>query len=71
MEIKKIYKALILTLLTSLCSAQAEKKALKSVKSPVPSFEFSDQLQEQEAQLAENPMLERFAKERAKYLSDP
>ena len=71
MEIKKIYKALILTLLTSLCSAQAEKKALKSVKSPVPSFEFADQLQEQEAQLAENPMLKRFAKERTKYLSDP
>lgn len=39
--------------------------------SPVPKFTFSDSLEEQERELANNPLLERFRKSRAELLKDP
>jgi beta-fructofuranosidase len=39
--------------------------------SPVPRFEFARTLEEQERQLADNPLLRRFRKSRAEILKDP
>ncbi|WP_419193800.1 sulfatase-like hydrolase/transferase [Novipirellula herctigrandis] len=53
-------------------STPAASKQTDSVKnaSPVPRFHFADTLEEQEKQLAENPLLKRFRKSREKLLKD-
>jgi beta-fructofuranosidase len=66
---------------TSLCalsvSSSVEAVAAKQVKpegpyaSPTPKFRFATTLQEQEAQLRSNPLLQRFAKSREALASDP
>ncbi|VGO22689.1 glycoside hydrolase family 32 protein [Pontiella sulfatireligans] len=63
-----------LVAITSLEAAEKkarEKKGLPGNISPVPQFTFADTLEEQEKQLADNPLLERFKKSRAKLLQDP
>ncbi len=47
------------------------KLPLKSRVSKVPKYTFSETLDEQEKQLADNPLLERFRASRAKILQDP
>ena len=42
-----------------------------SYASPVPRYTFSDTLEEQEKELADNPLLKRFHESRAKLLKDP
>ncbi|MFH0797737.1 MAG: glycoside hydrolase family 32 protein [Candidatus Omnitrophota bacterium] len=46
-------------------------KGLPEFVSSVPKYTFSDALQEQEAQLKENPMMQRFAVSRQKMSGDP
>jgi beta-fructofuranosidase len=48
-----------------------EKQMPEDFASKVPKYVFADTLEEQEAQLADNPLLERFRVSRKKILTDP
>lgn len=52
------------------CAAQTQA-APGQYASPVPRYIFSDNLEEQEKELANSPLLERFRESRAKLLEDP
>ncbi|VGO22694.1 glycoside hydrolase family 32 protein [Pontiella sulfatireligans] len=73
---KKLMVLLMMVSISIITVSAAEKK-LKKKKglpgnvSPVPRFTFADTLEEQEKQLADIPLLERFQQSRAKLLKDP
>jgi len=62
---------LVMTVSVDAKKKKEGKRAFRGNVSPVPHFKFADTLKEQEKQLAENPLLERFRKSRAEILKDP
>ncbi len=65
---KSIWIAGLATITAATAFAAEEKP---DYSSPVPKYTFGETLEEQEKQLAKNPLLERFRKSRAKLLKDP
>ncbi len=62
---------MLLSVSMALAEAKPKKKKPVSYESPVPRFTFAETLAEQEKQLTQNPLLERFRVSRAKILKDP